>query len=133
MPGVGEVIALTYLLTAAESNRLAKSGGLDTYCGLAPGRHQSGARDPPWRITEGGGNGVRRLLVQCGHVLLRPNGPDTECHGQMPAAPGAKLAKHPAAITVARRHAGRLQPRWTTGEVYGPHRQASRMSTSAAA
>lgn len=134
VPGVGDVTALTFVLTVAEPLRFAKSRCIGAYFGLAPGRRQSGASDPPRRITKEGNEDVRRLLVQCAHVILRPNSPDTDLkrHGQKLAAPGTKRAKHTAVVAVARKLAVLLHALWTTGEVYDPHRQANRFRAATA-
>jgi transposase len=52
--GVGQLTALTYVLTLGSKERFQRSRDVGCYLGLRPRRSQSGERDPQLGITKGG-------------------------------------------------------------------------------
>ena len=60
MPGVGQVIALTYTSAIDDPERFHRSKDVGPWVGLTPGRDQSGERDIVGRITKAGDAGFRR-------------------------------------------------------------------------
>ena len=76
MPGVGEVIALTFTSAIDAPERFRRSKDVGPWVGLTPGRDQSGERDVVGRITKAGDSGLRSALYQAATVMLnraRPN------------------------------------------------------------
>jgi transposase len=70
--GVGQLTALTYVLTLGSKERFQRSRDVGCYLGLRPRRSQSGDRDPQLGITKAGNVYLRSLLVECAnHVLGR--------------------------------------------------------------
>jgi len=140
--GVGELTALTFLLTIEDQQRFKKSREVGPFLGLVPGQDQSGQRDVSLRITKEGDRLLRTLLVQCAHCLLRPGAPDSDLRrwarakleqrqmeaekagqkkaGGKPKDPGKKRVL----VAVARRLAVLMHHLWATGEVYDPLYQA---------
>ena len=122
--GVGELTALTFLLSIEDPQRFRKSRHVGAYLGLTPGQKQSGSSDPNRRITKAGNRELRRLLVQCAHRILGKRGIDSDLkrHGQKIMRPGTKEARRRAVVAVARKLAVLLHRLWITGEVYEPLR-----------
>ena len=76
MPGVGHVIALTFISAIDDPERFRRSKDVGPWVGLTPGRDQSGERDVVGRITKAGDAGLRAALYQAATVMLniaRPN------------------------------------------------------------
>jgi transposase len=124
--GVGDLTAMTFLLTIEDPARFAKNRSVGAYLGLAPGQDESGSSSPQKRITKEGDEDLRRLLVQCAHSILGPFGKDSDLrrHGLKLAERGGKNAKKRAAVAVARKLAVLLLKLWRTGEQYEPLRNA---------
>lgn len=126
VPGVGPVTALTFVLTVDDARRFRHSRDVGCYVGLRPKSHQSGAREPEMRISKEGDGYLRKLLVQCAHLILSRRGPDTDLKrwGLQIAAKGKKKAKRRAVIAVARKLAVLLHRLWVSGERYEPLRHS---------
>jgi transposase len=93
--GVGELTALTFVLTLEDPYRFEKSRSVGAYLGLVPARDQSGDRDPQKkRISKEGDEMLRKLLVGSVHSILGPFGQDSDLrrHGEKIASRGAKNA-----------------------------------------
>jgi transposase len=120
--GVGELTALTFILSIENPSRFRRSRDVGAYLGLTPGQKQSGASDPNRRITKAGDRELRRLLVQCAHRILGKRGIDSDLkrHGEKIMRPGTKEAKRRAVVAVARKLGVLLHRLWITGEVYEP-------------
>ena len=124
--GVAEITALSYLLTLEDPARFVKSRQVGAFLGLAAGRRQSGEHDPRCRISKEGDEDLRRLMVQCAHIILGPKGRDSDLrrHGLKIMRPGDKVAKRKAVVAVARKLAVLLHSLWSSGEVYEPLRNS---------
>lgn len=124
--GVGNLIALTFVLTVEDPWRFHKSRDVGCYVGLRPRRSQSGQSQPQLRITKEGDRYLRALLVQGAHYILGWRGPDTDLRrwGLKLAERGGKSARKRALVAVARKLAVLLHKLWTTGEVYEPLRNS---------
>lgn len=122
IPGVGVLIALAYVLTVQDPGRFANARDVGPYLGLTPQRHQSGASDPPGRITKAGDSLVRKLLVQGAQYIMRDKSPDSALKrfGLRLAARGGAGAKNRAAIAVARKMTVVMHRLWVTGDRYEP-------------
>lgn len=122
--GVGPLTALAYVLVLEDPNRFARSRAVGAYLGLRPKRADSGQARPQLRISKGGDELLRKLLVQSAHYVVGPFGPDTDLRrwGQRLGARGGKNAKKRAVVAVARKLAVLLHRLWMSGEPYEPLR-----------
>jgi transposase len=125
--GVGPITSLAYVATIEDPARFKNGRAVGAYLGLRPRKDQSGDSDPQKRITKAGDPALRSLLVQSGHYILGPFGPDTDLRrwGLKLAARGGKAAKKRAIVAVARKLAALLRRLWMTAEVYEPLRSTS--------
>jgi len=126
--GVGNLTALTYVLTIEDPARFPKARAVASYVGLRPRQAQSGSSDPQLRITKAGDEMLRRLLVGSAQYILGPFGPDTDLRrwGLALAERGGPAAKKRAVVAVARKLSVLLLRLWATGEVYEPLRNSRR-------
>ena len=132
--GVGELIALTYVLTIEDPHRFRKSRDAGCFVGLQPGRRNSGDSEPQMHISKQGDEYLRTLLVQGAHYILGPFGADSDLRrwGQKLAERGGKNAKKRAVVAVARKLAVLLHRLWVSGEVYEPLRNNQKVMRTAA-
>lgn len=142
--GVGELTALTFLLTLDDVGRFGKSREVGAYLGLAPGQSQSGDSDPQQRITKEGDRMVRWILVQSAHTILRHGAPDSdlrrwglgklEQEQQKPGKSGKKpTGKKKVLVAVARKLGVLMHHLLATGEVYDPLYSAKQQAAQAEA
>jgi len=126
--GVGDLIALTYVLTLEDPRRFRKSREAGCFVGLQPGRRNSGQSEPQMHISKEGDRYLRTLLVQGAHYILGPFGEDSDLRrwGLKLAQRGGKNAKKRAVVAVARKLAVLLHRLWLGGEVYKPLRNSQR-------
>jgi len=131
--GVGQLIALTFILTLDDAKRFGRSRDVGCYLGLRPKRKESGERQPELSITKEGDIYLRRLLVQGAHYILSARGPDTDLKrwGLQLAGRGGKKAKKRAVVAVARKLAILLHSLWVTGEAYEPLRNSQAAAATA--
>ena len=101
--GVGNLIALTFVLTVEDRERFQKSRDVGCYVGLRPRRSDSGQSQPQLRITKEGDNYLRKMLVQGARYILGWRGRDTDLRrwGLKLAERGGKNAKKRAIVAVA--------------------------------
>ncbi len=120
--GVGPVTSLAYVLTIEDPSRFNASRTVGGFLGLTPAKDQSGESDPQKRITKGGDPYLRKLLVQCAHIILGPFGQDSDLRrwGLRLAERGGKTAKKKAVVAVARKLAVLLHRLWVSGKDYQP-------------
>jgi len=132
--GVGELIALTYVLTIEDPHRFRKSRDVGCFLGLRPGRRNSGQSEPQMHISKEGDRYLRTLMVQGAHYILGPFGEDGDLRrwGRKLAERGGKNAKKRAVIAVARKLAVLLHRMWVSGEVYKPLRNSQKAVCAAA-
>ena len=123
VPGVGPLIALTFVLTIGDPARFPKSRQVGPYLGLVPRQRESGDRAPQLGISKAGNSYLRQLLVNGAQHILGYRGADTDLRrwGLQRAGSG-KSAKKRAVVAVARKLAVLLHRLWVTGEVYVPLR-----------
>jgi transposase len=126
--GVGDLIALTYILTIEDPHRFLKSRDVGCFLGLRPGRRNSGQSAPQMHISKEGDRYLRTLLVQGAHYILGPFGEDSDLRrwGRKLAERGGKNAKKRAIVAVARKLAVLLHRLWVSGEVYEPLRNSQK-------
>ena len=70
IPGVGPLIALTFVLTIGNPHRFTVSRQVGPYLGLVPKQRESGERSPELRISKAGNKYLRQLLVNGAHYIL---------------------------------------------------------------
>jgi transposase len=69
-PGVGVVVALTYVAALDDPGRFRSSKAVGAHFGLTPKRYQSGETDVTGRISKIGDAGVRTALYEAANVIL---------------------------------------------------------------
>lgn len=124
--GIGNLTALTYVLTLEDPNRFGRSRAVGSFLGLRPRQGDSGKQEPQLRITKAGDPLLRRLLVNSAQYLLGHFGTDCALRrwGLELAKRGGKNAKKRAAVAVARKLAVLLHRLWSRGEVSDPFYQS---------
>jgi transposase len=70
VPGVGPVVAITYVTAVDDPGRFEKSKELGAHFGLVPRKYQSGEVDYSGRISKVGDAMVRSALYEAAHVML---------------------------------------------------------------
>jgi len=118
--GVGPVTAIAFILTLEDPHRFTKSRQVGAFLGLTPKRDQSGKSDKQLKISKAGNTYLRCLLVNCGHYILGPFGPESNLrkYGLAIAARGGKNAKKRAAVAVARKLSVLLHRLWLSDKPY---------------
>lgn len=110
-PGVGPVIALTFVCSIEDPARFARSSDAGAYAGLVPRRNQSGERDHKGRISKAGDPMLRHALYEAANsVLARLKRPcSLQIWGKRLAdVKGPKRAR----VAVARKLAALLHTLW---------------------
>ena len=127
--GVGNLIALAFVLTIEDPHRFRKSRDVGCFLGLRPGRRNSGQSQPQMHISKEGDRYLRTLMVQGAHYILGPFGEDSDLRrwGLRLAERGGKNAEKRAIVAVARKLAVLLHRLWVTGEVYEPLRNSQKV------
>ncbi len=69
-PGVGVLVALTFVAAVDEPDRFYSSRDGRPHFGLTPRKYQSGEADYIGRISKIGDAGVRTALYEAAHVIL---------------------------------------------------------------
>ncbi len=120
VPGVGPLVAATYVLSLDGPHAVAHSRSAGAYLGLRPRQHQSGDYNPQCRITKTGNRYLRSLLLQSAHYILGRFGPDSALRrwGLKLAATGGQRGKKRALVAVARKLAVLLHHLWRTDQCY---------------
>jgi transposase len=131
VPGVGPLIAATYVLTLDRPDAVQHSRQAGAFLGLRPRQSQSGDRDPQHRISKTGNVYLRSLLVQAAHYVLGRFGPDSELRrwGLKLASSGGQRGKKRAIVAVARKLAVILHRIWQTGNGWQAFPQSAQKTT----
>lgn len=69
-PGVGAIVALTYVAAIDDPSRFKSSRMVGPHFGLTPKRYQSGEKDVSGRISRMGDKEVRTALYEAANVIL---------------------------------------------------------------
>src|SRR5258705_765807 len=122
VPGMGDLTALTFVLTLGSKERFKRSRDVGCCLGLRPRRSQSVDRDPQLGITKAGNVYLRSLLIECAGHILRLQGKDSSLRqwGLHLAARGGKRARNKVVVAVARKLSVLLHRIWITQEPYVP-------------
>src|SRR3712207_6837484 len=70
VPGVGAVVALTFVAAVDDPARFRRSRDVGAHFGLTPKRYQSGEVDRSGHISKTGDAQVRTALFEAAHVML---------------------------------------------------------------
>jgi len=114
-PGVGEVTALTFVLTIGDPQRFASGRHLASYLGLIPQEASSGGKQRLGRISKQGNALLRGLLAEAAHIAVRHEPELGRCWRRL----AMKKNRQIATVAVARKLAVRLWWMWIRGLDYG--------------
>jgi len=122
-PGVGAIVALTYVSAIDDPSRFSSSKRVGPHFGLTPKKYQSGEKDVTGRITKIGDAGVRTALFEAANVILtRPvrGGGLKSWAMKLAGRAGMKKAK----VALARKLAVILHRMWVDGTAFDARRAA---------
>ena len=129
-PGVGAIVALTYVSAIDDPSRFLSSKRVGPRFGLTPRKYQSGETDVTGRITKIGDAGVRAALYEAANVILtRPvKGAGLKSWAtKLSRRAGMKKAK----VALARKLAVILHRMWIDGTPFDAGRAASTVAVAA--
>jgi transposase len=113
-PGVGPIVALTYVSAIDDPARFKSSKAVGAHFGLTPKKYQSGETDVSGRISKIGDASVRTALYEAAHVILvRPVRGSGLKSWAMKLARRAGMKK--AKVALARKLAVVLHRMWVDG------------------
>ena len=69
-PGVGAIVALTYVAAIDDPKRFKSSKTVGAHFGMTPKKYQSGETDVSGRISKIGDGAVRTALYEAAHIIL---------------------------------------------------------------
>ena len=125
--GVGNLTALTFVLTIEDPARFENSRAVGAFLGLTPKKRQSGQRDPKLGISKAGDELLRKLLVNCAHHILGVHGKESDLRqwglrvmGQPKGKQEHGAGRKVATTAVARKLAVLLHRLWVKEAVYVP-------------
>lgn len=134
--GVGTITALAFVLVIGAPKRFPDARTAAAYLGLVPRQDQSGRIDKSLGISKTGNGFLRRLLVQCAHFVMGPNGVDSDLRrwGTAALLRLGKPGKKRIVIAVARKLAVLLFRLWCQEAEWEPlHNANKKPSVSSAA
>ena len=116
-PGVGPLVALTYVSAIDDPKRFTSSKAVGAHFGLTPKKYQSGETDITGRISKIGDSTVRAVLYVAAHIILtRP------IHGGALKSWAMRLAKRAgmkkAKVALARKLAVVLHRMWVSASTF---------------
>jgi transposase len=118
-PGVGAIVALTYVSAIDDPTRFKSSKGVGAHFGLTPTKYQSGEKDITGRISKLGDASVRTALYEAGHIILtRPIKGSGLKSWAMRLARRAGMKK--AKVALARKLAVIMHRMWIDGTTFNP-------------
>ena len=114
VPGVGPLVALTYLTAIEDPTRFTSSRRVAAHLGLTPRRWQSGEVERQGRISRCGDRMARTMLFEAANVILtRVHAPShLKAWGE---ALVPRIGKRKARVAIARKLAVLLHRIWVTG------------------
>jgi transposase len=129
-PGVGAIVALTYVSAIDDPARFSSSKRVGPHFGLTPKKYQSGEKDVTGRITKIGDAGVRTALYEAANVILtRPVKGGGLKSWAMKLAKRAGMKK--AKVALARKLGVILHRMWIDGTPFDARRAACAAPTAA--
>jgi transposase len=118
VPGVGPVVALTYVLAVDDPTRFKTSRLVGAHFGLTPKKYQSGETDVSGAITKIGDAEVRALLYEAAHVILTRPLKGTGRLKSWAAKLAKRVGKKRAKVALARKLAVIMHRMWITGQAF---------------
>ena len=116
-PGVGPIVALTYVSAIDDPSRFTSSKMVGPHFGLTPKRYQSGETDISGRISKIGDKQVRTALYEAANIILtRPVKASALKSWAMKIAKRAGMKK--AKVALARKLAVMLHRMWVDGKPF---------------
>jgi transposase len=116
-PGVGPIVALTYVSAIDDPSRFSSSKMVGPHFGLTPKRYQSGETDVSGRISKIGDKQVRTALYEAANIILtRPVKASALKSWAMKIAKRAGMKK--AKVALARKLAVVLHRMWVDGKPF---------------
>ncbi len=119
VPGVGPLVASTFVATLDDPTRFATSRQVAAYLGFVPRVYQSGTTNYHGRISKEGDKLLRWLLVEAAHVLLTRT-KRTCALKRWDLKLAKKRGQGKANVAVARKLAILLHRLWVTGASFEP-------------
>ena len=130
--GVGQLIALAFMLVIDDARRFKQSRDVGPYVGFRPKQRDSGESQPELGISKEGDKLLRSLLVQAAQTILRKKGADSDIRRwglamleegirqQQKQKSRRKGLKKKVVVAVARKLAVLLHRLWVSGDPYDP-------------
>jgi transposase len=116
-PGVGVLVAMTFVSVIDDPERFAKSSSIGAYVGLTPRRYQSGEADRSGHISKCGNSLLRAYLFEAAGIIL-----NRVSRWSTLKAWGVRLTKKigakKATVAVARKMAVILHRMWRDGSEF---------------
>ncbi|MDP3218833.1 MAG: IS110 family transposase [Deltaproteobacteria bacterium] len=125
VPGVGLIVASTFVATLDEAGRFRDAHSVQAYLGLVPNENSSGGQRRLGAITKQGNPWARVALVQAAHSILRA-APSDDPLRMWALDVATRRGKPIAVVALARRLAGVLWAMWRDDRPYMPQRLAAR-------
>lgn len=122
VPGVGPIIAATFVATVDREDRFSGPHQLEAYLGLVPREYSSGERQARGRITKAGNARLRYLLIEGAWSILNHQKPETAALRAWALRLAARRGKPRAVVALARRLAGILFAMMRDNTVFDPKR-----------
>jgi transposase len=129
VPGVGPLVALSFVLCIENPQRFARSRDLAGYLGLRPKMRESASTSHYGGITHQGDIEMRSLLVQAAHGLLRSRA-DSDLK-RWANGLAERIGKNKAVVALARKLAVVMHTMWVRGEPFRPFRKADDLAAAA--
>ena len=107
-PGVGPVVAATFVSVVDDAKRFKKAHQLEAYLGLVPSERSSGEKQRKGRITKTGNGRMRRLLVQSALSVMRCHRADAQWLREWANRIATRRGNNIARVALARKLAGVL-------------------------
>jgi transposase len=114
VPGVGPLVAITFIAALGDPRRFADSGRVVSYAGLAVSTYDSGERTAHGHITKSGNGELRAMLCEAAQHAWRPTHPLNPYYRRLTARRGYQQA----IIAVAQRLARILWRMWLNEEPF---------------
>lgn len=122
VPGVGPVVALSYIATLDNEARFKRATDVGAFLGLTPRRYQSGDTDWSGRISKCGDRDLRRLLYAAGFTLISQVRRASPLRAWAVRLSERKGIKH-AAVAAARKLAVIMLRIWRDGTTFHATRE----------
>jgi transposase len=133
VPGVGLIVAATFVSVIDEANRFRNAHAVGAYLGLVPAETTTGGPNKRrlGSITKQGNRMARTMLIQAAWTILRCGnaGDPLKRWGEHLVQTRGKMI---AAVAVARKLAGVLWAMWRDGTVYDPAEHAEQAAIGVA-